>query len=719
MNFKASAPASNVDRPRLWRLLAGQEPWNTKDSDKPVGLFGQPELQQPSDFQAVAERAIERCNALAVEVVTDPKPGLVALRKMDLISDVICGAADAVELCRQVHIDNRWRTAAEAAHGQIGHYISQLNANVALYEALVRISESEESASFTPEQHRVCQSLLEEFARDGIHLDVDSRAKIVAVNADISRQCVEFAKNMTLCYRFFEVSPASALADMPSVAMDLLPEQPDSLEANVAMLSNDKRLISYVLHCVANEEVRKAAYIVSLTDSKNNLPVLRQLVDSRAELARRTGADSFASYATRHRMSGTPEAVMDFLVDIADRIKDKAAEELETLRHAKAVDTGASVADVTVEAWDIPYYRSVIRMRETQESPRLSSYFSLDAVLKGLGVVMQNLFGVTMVEVQVTEGEGWSGDGTIRKFVLHHDKEGELGAIYLDLLARPAKFGGAAHFVVRCGRQTHDFEDRQEAYQLPVVALITSFSPSAASGSSEAQLLAVNEVDTLFHEFGHALHSLLSRTELQHLSGTRAALDFVEFPSHLMEHFASDDRVLRTFARHITTGQSMDDELFQVLKRVRNAFPALELQQQVVHAMFDQVLFGGPPPPGVNPLGKDDPTAGKYASSQLLKEIQTKYSVTPFVEGTFWEAEFGHLVNYGAAYYSYVYARAFAAAAWDKWFAADPLNRESGELFRREVLGKGGTRNPKTTMSELLGGNVDVTPLLRDLGIEK
>jgi Zn-dependent oligopeptidase len=222
------------------------------------------------------------------------------------------------------------------------------------------------------------------------------------------------------------------------------------------------------------------------------------------------------------------------------------------------------------------------------------------------------------------------------KFVLRHDAEGALGTMYLDLFSRPGKFGGAAHFVVRCGKRLHEndggFERAMggtpsvasaggspgQSFQLPIIVLVTNYAPptstgpqphlaagsggsgdggggSSSSSSSDpyaSVLMTPQEVETLFHEFGHALHSLLSRTEFQHLSGTRGALDFVEVPSHLMEYYARDFRVVRTFARHHVTSEPMPEELWARVQSARTSFAALDLQAAVVTSLYDQALFG-------------------------------------------------------------------------------------------------------------------------------
>lgn len=323
-----------------------------------------------------------------------------------------------------------------------------------------------------------------------------------------------------------------------------------------------------------------------------------------------------------------------------------------------------------VRPWDIPYYSShIIADKYHIDISMAAKYFPLSAVLDGLQGIMARVFGVTMVRLPVDGTESWitnssstferSTDGSnkehgsssgggffgwknnssanktgtsssaqplLLKYVLRHDVEGALGTMYLDLFSRPGKFGGAAHFVIRCGKRLHESDGAFEetmgvppppvsgtigpTVQLPIIVLATNYAPPAGTlntavtatndTSTDHQpedvfshvLMTPQEVETLFHEFGHALHSLLSRTEFQHLSGTRGALDFVEVPSHLMEYFARDFRVIRTFARHHITSEPMPEGLWTRIQSARSAFAGLDLQQAICTALYDQALFG-------------------------------------------------------------------------------------------------------------------------------
>ena len=281
--------------------------------------------------------------------------------------------------------------------------------------------------------------------------------------------------------------------------------------------------------------------------------------------------------------------------------------------------------------WDVPYYVSALKSHEHQfHSSELAPYFSLENCIEGMKVLCKKLFGIDMVEVEMDPGENWCNKNEeIHKLSLVHEREGPMGTIYLDLHPRDGKYAHAAHFAVRCGCAVngadHSEKGNELEYQLPIVALVCNISSSI----NESKCLSHSEMETLFHEFGHAIHSLLSRTTFQHLSGTRAPVDFVETPSQLMELFVRDKRVLDTFAKHYVTGEPIPIETHAKLEASRKSFQSLDLQNQILYARFDQQLFGTP----------------KNMTSTELFSLLHKQMNIPYADGTFWHAKFGHIVT--------------------------------------------------------------------------
>ncbi|XP_013381551.1 mitochondrial intermediate peptidase-like [Lingula anatina] len=278
-----------------------------------------------------------------------------------------------------------------------------------------------------------------------------------------------------------------------------------------------------------------------------------------------------------------------------------------------------------------------------------------------------------------------------------HKTEGVLGYIYCDFFLRYRKNNQPCHFTIQGGRQLPDGE-----YQLPKVALYMNLVPP---GSTVPCLLTHSQLENLWHEMGHAMHSMLGRTRYQHVTGTRCSTDFAEVPSILMEYFALDPRVISSFARHYKTGEEMPSQMVQGIHNSKKTFPALTLQQSVFHSMLDQVYHGK------HPLGK--------STTDILAEVQNEYLGLPYVPGTAWQLRFSHIAGYGARYYSYLLSKALAAKIWQRCFRDDPFNRTMGEQYRQKVLAHGGQKPPLELLQDLLGEELTpqtfVDTLIEDL----
>uniref|UniRef100_A0A8C2C430 Mitochondrial intermediate peptidase n=1 Tax=Cyprinus carpio TaxID=7962 RepID=A0A8C2C430_CYPCA len=383
--------------------------------------------------------------------------------------------------------------------------------------------------------------------------------------------------------------------------------------------------------------VREVAYKVFLYPNENVMHILEELLSCRDKLARLVGYESYAHRALKGTMAKSPEAVMSFLQQITDKLSD----------------------------------------RFNIEPSLYSPYFSLGACMEGLNGLFTQLYGVSLLAEQPSVGEVWSED--VRKLAVVHETEGLLGYIYCDFFYRPDKPHQDCHFTIRGGRQLEDGQ-----YQLPIVVLMLNLPHPTRSAPT---LLSPGMMENLFHEMGHAMHSMLGRTRYQHVTGTRCVTDFAEVPSILMEYFATDYRVISQFARHYQTGQPLPQSMVARLCESKKVCGAADTQLQVFYAIMDQVYHGKPQ---------------NRSTTDIMIDMQKKYYGLPYVTNTAWQLRFSHLVGYGAKYYSYLMSRAVASMVWKQCFYKDPLNRETGERYRREMLAHGGGKEPMLMVEGML-----------------
>lgn len=672
-----------------------------EDSRDLIGLFSIPGLCNPNDFLILSKKCIERCNDIRqsmsdlLEISESDLPAdklslaLNVLDQLDDISNEVCRVIDAAEMCRSVHTSEDWRTSASKAFVILSDYISDLNTDVSLYNALRKFVVPYVE-DFNEEQQRMAILLKNEFERDGIHLPSNEREELKTIMSHITHLESMFTNNITSHKKYFCLPKKDVVTIIPSYILEAyVPSSSVDIQScfdpnlllgeETIIVSSDSQIVNTLLKYSQNPLVRREVYMQANTSCAENLEILQNLREQRDLYAKKLGFKSYAHKFLSDKMVKHPDTVSQFLSELKDQMTEGTQMELQILRRAKKQ---IEDSEEDIQPWDTQFYTGILKsqLHGNLDMQQVSKYLTLENCIFGMKKICEHLFGMKIKEVPMTKEETWSGDkgGDIKKLVLSDENKEVIGTLYLDLYPRPGKYVHAAHFTIQCGvhKKTH---------QKPIVALVCNLS-SSDSGNS---LLSHSEVETLYHEFGHALHSLLSSTSYQHLSGTRTTLDFVETPSHFMENYVWNPIFLQEFAKHYQTQEPMSFDLCEKLQKSRFSFQFLELQHQIVYALLDQELFGGSP-------------------SRDSKSIFTKLhndSNLPIVEGTHWHSRFGHLVTYGAGYYGYLYNQIFAQDIWNHLgLDQDPLSRKNGLLLKEEILTKGGTRDPNLMLQNVLGG---------------
>ena len=656
-----------------------------------AGLYGVPELSSPAGFDALAERA----EALARDVLSHAMLPSAAegdsacpLAPLDALSDAVCQVADAAELCRNTHADAEWRQAADGAWRRLGALIYAVNSDQALYASIKRAERRHEALEReralglaeanalaadvdgwrASEPLVVLRGYLHEMESGGVHLSgtpAGTRHAVACRDAD------------RLAHAFAAAAGGGG-GGGAAAATAALQRLPDAA-------------------------ARKQVYLAGARAGRENLDVLVDLLQARHAMAAELGYASFAHATAAPLMARSPETIAELLVEFETAIAPWAEEEDELLRQSARLPAGARVAP-----WDRPFFEArrseaaytsaQQRRRHTNVAVDVSEYMRLPSVLQGLSELLTRLFGITLQRVGMGECEAWAKG--VSKHALVCPEEGVLGYVYLDLLARAHKRAVTATHVVRAGREDPSMPG---GYRVATVALVMNVGGVYAHEEADPLLssagvsLSHGQLTTLLHEFGHVLHALLSRTRYQSVSGIRCAHDYVELPSTVFEHLASDREALKLLARHSTTREPLPDEAIDGLLAASDVAPASALAQKRAFAAFDQRLHSCSPPP-TSAQDTIDAHAGVYTA--------TTPGIGEHVEGTWPHAQFHHLAmdGYAAAYYSYLYSHAFASQVWDDVLGGGAgVNRTGGDALRFGLLAAGGGADPGALLSRLLG----------------
>ncbi|EFH40376.1 predicted protein [Arabidopsis lyrata subsp. lyrata] len=655
-----------------------------------TGLYGFDNLKTAKGFQRFVADAIERSSELVSYISGMPSSPEI-IKAMDEISDTVCCVVDSAELCRQTHPDREFVEEANKAAIKMNDYLHHLNTNHTLYAAVKKAEQ--DSNLLTKEASRTAHHLRMDFERGGIHLDPEKLDKANNLTTNIFQLCREFSENIADDPGHVDIFPASRIPRHlhhllnPTYRSTSGGSRGSTRSAHKSKqkgfrINTDPRTLSSILQWTSDEEVRKMVYIQGNSVPHANHRVLEKLITARHELSQMMGCNSYADFMVEPNLAKSPKVVTSFLQELSKTVKPKADEEFIAIRDFKREKCGNPSAEL--EPWDETYYTSMMKSSVNDvDTAVVASYFPLPQCIEGLKVLVESLFGATFHTVPLAPGESWHPD--VLKMSLHHPDEGDLGYLYLDLYSRKDKYPGCASFAIRGGRKISETE-----YQLPVLALVCNFSRAC---DSSVVKLNHSEVEVLFHEFGHALHSLLSRTDYQHFSGTRVALDLAEMPSNLFEYYAWDYRLLKRFARHHSTGETIPEKLVNSLQGARNMFAATEMQRQVFYALIDQMLFG------------EQPETARDVS-HLVAELKRQHTSWNHVEGTHWHIRFSHLLNYGAGYYSYLYAKCFASTIWQSICEEDPLSLNTGTLLREKFFKHGGAKDPAELLTDLAGKEI-------------
>ena len=594
------------------------------------------------------------------------------------------------------------REAYSAALELITEHGTVLGQNRALYEAVRKVRDGVGFAALDRAQQTLVQDSVRDFELSGVALEEPARSRFRDIQNELSRVETEFEEAVLDATDAWSRPLAQGeLAGLPDSARAMLAHAANARQQDGWLATLKGPVVQAILTFADDRELRKTLYSAYNTrasdqgpdaDRFDNSERIGRILALRHETAQLLGFPSSASLSLVDKMAGSPERVLGFLRELADKARPVARAELQALREFAASELGID----DLEPWDIGYASEKLRERRYDFSEELiKPYFPLPKVMSGLFALAERVLGAKLVERHGVDT--WHPD--VQFFDLF-DAGGEIIAgVYLDHFTREGKRGGAWMDVCRAPLLDDDGKRR------PIAFLTCNFAPGT---DGKPSLLTHNDVLTLFHEFGHGLHHLLTEVHWPSVGGINGVeWDAVELPSQFMENFGWQREALDGFARHYITDEPLPDELFQKMLAARHFHAGLFLMRQLEFALFDFRLHH-----------EFDPRHGAR-TLELLDEVRHEVAVVFPPEWHRFPHAFTHIFSggYSAGYYSYLWAELLSADAFSAFEEAGVFDPATGARYRREILAVGGSRPALESFIAFRGREPQPEALLRSHGL--
>ncbi len=599
------------------------------------------------------------------------------------------------------------RDAYEEAEGLLTDYYTEVGQNRDLYEAYEGLLSSSQFESLSQPQKKTISNAVRNFKLSGVALEGEAKASFKQVKSELSRLTTTFSNNVLDATNGWSYHLEVAEGDDQS---DALAGLPDFIIDGAKKAAKDKDLSGYVftldlpvyftiMSQSENEPLRKVMYEAYCTRASqegptagqwDNTEIITEILALRQKLAALLNYNNYAEVSLAKKMASSPEEVVIFLSELAEKTRPFADKEIEELKAFAKNEFSVN----EISAWDIPYFSEQLKLKKYNVSQELlRPYFPLTTVKAGMFKLVEKLYGI---DVREAKAEVWHEDASFYEIFKDGNK---IASFYFDLFARAKKRGGA--WMADC----RDRRINNGEQQLPVAFLVCNFN---APVDGKPSLLTHNEVTTLFHEFGHGLHHMLTKINVAAVSGISGVeWDAVELPSQFMENFCWQPEVLSFISEHFESGDALPKEMLGNMLAAKNFQSAMQMLRQIEFALFDLRLhmeFGDSDFPGVQ---------------ALLDEVREKVAVLIPPSINKFQNGFSHIFagGYAAGYYSYKWAEVLSADAFSAFEEEGVFNAETGQRFLTEILEKGGSQSALELFTSFRGRAPSPEPLMRHSGL--
>jgi oligopeptidase A len=668
--------------------------------DLPAYSAIRPEHVEPAVDALLADNRKAIAELLKQQSGTPSWKGLVLL--LDELNARLGQAWSPVSHLNAVCNNAELRAAYEACLPKLSEYATELGQNRALFQAYEALASSPEAEGFEVAQKTILEHALRDFRLSGIDLPEAEQQRYGAVQMKLSELASKFSNQLLDATQAWtkQVTDEAALAGLTASAKAQMKQAAEAKGLDGWLISLEFpsyfAVMTYADDRALREEVY-AAYCTRASDQGPNAgqydngPLMLEILALRQELAKLLGFANYAELSLASKMAETTDQVLHFLRDLGVRGKPFAEQDLRELQ-AFAAEQGCA----DLQSWDVGYYSEKLREQRYSISQEiLRAYFPVDKVLSGLFAIVEQLYGIQIEEL--SGFDSWHPD--VRLFEIK-ENGAHVGRFFFDLYARANKRGGAWMDGARDKRR-----DADGKLISPVANLVCNFTP--AVGDKPA-LLTHDEVTTLFHEFGHGLHHLLTRVEHAGASGINGvAWDAVELPSQFMENWCWEPEGLALISGHHETGEPLPQDLLDKMLAAKNFQSGLMMVRQIEFSLFDFELHA---------------THGDGRSVlEVLEGIRNEVSVLRPPAYNRFPNSFAHIFSggYAAGYYSYKWAEVLSADAFSRFEEEGVFNRDTGRAFREAILARGGSQEPMQLFVDFRGREPSIDPLLRHLGLSQ
>ena len=647
-------------------------------------------------IRALIAEAQARLDAITTSSVV-PRSYDGTLLALEQATERLEFAMSIVEHLESVRTTPELRTALERVQPDVSAFFSGIPLSAPLWSALKNFAATNEAHALSGARKRFLDKLVIDFRRSGADLDETKKARLSAIDVELSELTLKFSQNVLDATNRFEliVADRTALAGLPEASDDAARESAAAkgVEGFRFTLQGPSYLaaMTYLDDASIRERLYRASSTRASGGELNNAPLIERIVALRAEKAALLGYASFADLVCDDRMAQSGRAARDFVSTLRDRTRASFTRENEALSaYRTELDPSAS----SVAPWDVAYLAEKLRKaRHDFDEEELRPYFALDRVLEGAFTVASRLYGIR-VEPR-PDIPTWHQD--VHAYAIL-EASGETSAIfYADLFPREDKRDGAWMH----GLAANIEPGRTDRFHVGLIA--ANFTPPTAGRPS---LLTLREVETLFHEFGHLLHHASSRVGVRSLAGTNVAHDFVELPSQIMENWCWEREALNLFALHYVTGEALPQALFERMRGARAFRAANAMMRQLGFAELDLALH------------MDAPKSNLVA---LARSIQADFSPTALPDDYAMVCGFSHLfaspVGYAAGYYAYKWAEVLDADAFSRFAEEGIFDPRVGRDFRDIILAQGGAEDPMDLYRRFRGREPTLDALMRRSGL--